>query len=64
MVDKSVRHSMTSLYKPVYFKIFFDKKIVNAWVQFHRIANTKLQYTIKYQTDYSFGSKLSNARSK
>ena len=25
MVDKSVRHSMTSLYKTVYFKIFLVK---------------------------------------
>ena len=64
MVDKSIRHSMTSLYKTVYFKKILVEKIVNAWVQFHRIANRKKQYSIKCQNDYSFGSKLSNARSK
>ena len=52
MVDKSIRHSMTSLYKTVYFKIILLKKKLMHGCNFteQQIENNNRQLNIKMIT--------------
>ena len=62
MVDKSIRHSVTSPFQIVYFHIFFVKitvaKFTSAISQNFQSwkANRKKQYTIKYHHGHTFDS--------